>query len=922
MNNMTFTSDSTLAEIIASAKGRAVLVTHLPELLEGSQALRHPNQALTDLPHLWRKRLPALLRDLNSPAEDVWPQGIEQLSMNALDREAFAPRFTPWDPEPEDIALSTESVAHPAGARRLSLDGEWQLAEGGKLSDRLTGAWDDSIPAQVPGSVHTALVEAGRIPETTFGRNQIIARQESFKTWWMRCDFARPADMVGEMLLFGGVANRCTVWLNGRMLGSHEGMFGGPDFNIAGRLQERNTLVLRLDPVPFEIDVNRAFNPDSNDSWKRTVVFNNVYGWHYSNLQSLGIWRSVAIHDRPTVALIDPFMRTVAAAAGIAELALRFESHSSPWSGTLKTTIAPENFAGQPLSFSKRIKSDAAAHTCNLQLQIPDPKVWWPVDMGDQPLYQVTLSFTPDDGSVADVHRFNFGLRTIEMAPLPGGPRPDRYNWTFVINGQPMFIKGSNWCTLDALLDFSRERYERFIKLAAMQHVQMFRPWGSGMPETDDFYDLCDRYGILVMQEWPTAWNSHVTQPYDMLEETVRRNTLRIRNHPSLAMYGGGNESSEPFGPAIDMMGRLSIELDDTRVFHRGEPWGGSSHDYGTYWGRQNLDYSLNMTSVFWGEFGLACSPVYESVLRYLPDEEKDLWPPLKGDAFAYHTPIFDTYEDVSRLKQNAGYFLPQDCTLEQYTIGSQLSQAVGIRHTLERARCRWPHSTGALYYKMTDNFPAASWACIDWYGAPKIGHYFFQDAFAPLHACVLFTSTNNVGIPVSLPVFLLDDAGALADSDWRVSVRAYSGDLQPIKRENYEGQGGVTNPQKLGEFTLTFEETDTVPLFVVSEVWKDGALVDRSFYFVNFEPVKGSLFNLPRTALDFEVRGQDVIVSNSGDLPAAAVDVSRPGHLDSFTVADNYFWLEAGESASVEVSDADGLVVSAWNAEAVRAAD
>ena len=488
--------------------------------------------------------------------------------------------------------------------------------------------------------------------------------------------------------------------------------------------------------------------------------------------------------------------------------------------------------------------------------------------MGEQPLYQVTVSFSPDDGGAADAHSFNFGLRTIEMAPLPGGPRPDRYNWTFVINGQPMFIKGTNWCTLDALLDFSRERYERFIKLAAMQHVQMFRPWGSGMPETDDFYDLCDRYGILVMQEWPTAWNSHVTQPYDMLEETVRRNTLRIRNHPSLAMYGGGNESSEPFGPAIDMMGRLSIELDDTRVFHRGEPWGGSSHDYGTYWGRQNLDYSLNMTSVFWGEFGLACSPVYESVLRYLPAEEKDVWPPLEDGAFAYHTPIFDTYDDVSRLKQNAYYFVPSDCTLEQYTIGSQLSQAVGIRHTLERTRCRWPHSTGALYYKMTDNYPAASWACIDWYGAPKIGHYFFQDAFAPLHACLLFSSTNNVGIPVSLPVYLLDDASALVDSRWQVVVRAYSGDLQLIKREDYDGQGSVTNPHKLGDFTLTFEETDSVPLFVVSEVWQNDALAQRTFYFVNFEPVKGSLFTLPRTELAFEARGNDVIVRNTGSLP------------------------------------------------------
>ena len=156
--------------------------------------------------------------------------------------------------------------------------------------------------------------------------------------------------------------------------------------------------------------------------------------------------------------------------------------------------------------------------------------------------------------------------------------------------------------------------------------------------------------------------------------------------------------------------------------------------------------------------------------------------------------------------------------------------------------------------------------------------------------------------------------------------VRAYSGDLQLIKREDYDGQGSVTNPHKLGDslftFTLTFEETDTVPLFVVSEVWQNDALAQRTFYFVNFEPVKGSLFTLPRTELAFEARGNDVIVRNTGSLPAVAVDVSRPGHLDTFTVSDNYFWLDAGEAATVEVSEVDGLVVSAWNAEAVGAAD
>jgi hypothetical protein len=103
-----------------------------------------------------------------------------------------------------------------------------------------------------------------------------------------------------------------------------------------------------------------------------------------------------------------------------------------------------------------------------------------------------------------------------------------------------------------------------------------------GQPVTDDFYDLCDELGLMVMQEWPTAWNSHKEQPYGVLEETVRLNTLRLRNRPSWVMTTGGNESSDPFGPAIDMMGRLAIELDGTRPFHRGEPWGGSRHAYPT----------------------------------------------------------------------------------------------------------------------------------------------------------------------------------------------------------------------------------------------------------------------------------------------------------------------------------------------------
>ncbi len=840
-----------------------------------------------------------------------------QKSLDEIEREEFAPRFTPWDAEPELVVLDDSPITHPLGMGVLSLDGAWQLAEGGKLADRLGGEWTDAIPANVPGSVHTALVEAGIIPDPSFGLNQAIARQESFKTWWMRRDFPCPASLRGDALMFEGVANRCTVWLNGKMLGGHEGMFGGPDFDIAGLLQADNTLIVRLEPIPFESWNPSGTNPDNNGSWMRTVVFNNVYGWHYSNLPSLGIWRSVSIRDKPSVRMDHPFAKTADAQAGIVELALQFVGDAEGWSGTLSGSVEPENFAGRRYAFKYPVESDAGELKKSLRFQVPDPKLWWPVDMGEQNLYRVTLSFLPDGAGEADVHSFTLGLRTIAMAPLPQGPQPDLYNWTFLINGEPMFIKGTNWCTLDPLMDFRRERYERFIKLAAMQHIQMLRPWGSGMPETDDFYDLCDRYGILVMQEWPTAWNSHVTQPYGMLEETVRRNTLRIRNRPSLAMYGAGNESGQPFGPAIDMMGRLSIELDDTRPYHRAEPWGGSLHNYNCYWQREHLDHNLNMTSIFFGEFGLACSPVYESLMRYLPEDEKDLWPPREDGAFAYHTAVFNKYEGVSRLTQYANYFVPADCSLEDYTIGSQLSQAVGIRHTLERARCRWPESTGALYYKLTDNYPAASWACIDWYGAPKIGHYFFQDAFAPLHACALFNSLNNMGTPLSLPVYLLDDASELADASWQVLIRAYDGGLQLIKSAGFEGRGSVTSPHALGDFSLSYAQTDTVPLFVVAEVWKDKSLADRTFYFVNYEAIKGSLFNLPQSALSLEVDGSEAVVTNTGSLPAVAVHVSRPGHLDTFEVSDNYFWLDVGESATLEVNSASGLTVGAWNVSA-----
>ena len=850
------------------------------------------------------------------------PKLVPGKSIDEIDRASFGAGPAPMAAKAALVTLRAGSAEHPAGAPVLELDGTWQMAEAGRDAARLAGEWSDAIPAQVPGSVHAALVAAGKMPDPTVGRNQPIVAQASYKIWWLRTTFLRPEGAQGERLVFEGVCNRCTVWLNGVKLGGHEGMFGGPSFNIAKHLRDENTLIVKLDPIP-----EREPGKIANESWRQTVVFNNVYGWHYSQCPSLGIWRSVRIEGAPAVRMDNPFIATRDAKTGAMDLMVALQGSGKKWSGILTGTVQPDNFIGAARCFAVRVKAAAARRDVRLQFRIPKPQLWWPNDMGAPNLYRLTLSFVPDGGRStlgsdaaggSDTQSFTFGIRTIAMAPLPGGPKPEKYNWTFVINGKPMFVKGTGWCTMDPLMDFSRARYDRFLSLARDQHCQMVRGWGSGMPETDDFYDLCDRYGIMVMQEWPTAWNSHETQPYGMLEETVRLNTLRLRNRASLAMWGAGNESGKPFGRAIDMMGRLSIEMDGTRPFHRGEPWGGSGHPYDSYWGRQPLDEHLRREADFFGEYGLACFPVYESVQRYLPDNEKQLWPPPADGAFAFHTPIFNTVQCLSRIGQFANTFAPKNGTMEQFVIGSQMAQVVCLRHQYDRARSRWPQCTGSLYYKMNDNFPAASWATVDWYGAPKMGHYFMQQTMAPLHACLRFSTVHYMATWFNQPVFLLDDANSLKGHAWQVTVRACDGALREIKRTAFEGRDSIKSPLTVGQFELDTAQTDTAPLLFVTEVHVDGQLADRTFYWVNYEFDKGCLFRLPRTTVALTVENGAAVVRNTGALPAVGVHVDRPGHLDTFTVSDNYFWLDAGETRTVRVNSTDGLTAAAWNADTI----
>ncbi len=350
----------------------------------------------------------------------------------------------------------------PAKASQVLLDGSWQLLEGGNAEQRLSGDWSKAISAPVPGSVHTALYRAGVIPFPFLGRNQEVAKDWSAKTYWYKKTFPRPPKGPDQTLVFHGVCNRCTIWLNGKELGQHEGMFTRLEFPVHELLQDTNTLIVKLDPAL---------------PWHQTVVFNNSYGWHYSKFPPLGIWQSVDIHGEPAVAVQNPFVATRDAEAGVVDLVVNLAGPQNGWSGKLVGTIAPDNFTGKSCHFQSAVQSVTASKELHLQFTVPSPRLWWPVDMGKPNLYKLTLAFTPADGKPPDVKETAFGIRTIRMAPINHRPHPRRFDWTFVVNGQPLFVKGAGWCTCDAMMDFSRARYDRLLTLAASQHIQMLRAW-------------------------------------------------------------------------------------------------------------------------------------------------------------------------------------------------------------------------------------------------------------------------------------------------------------------------------------------------------------------------------------------------------------------------------------------------------------
>ena len=815
-----------------------------------------------------------------------------------MNREA-AVRVTPTE---VDGAPRAEAPAE------IPLDGWWRLTrDDGRMA----------VPARVPGSVLAALTEAGAIPDPYFGTNAVVARPlvtEHDWTYW-RTFTLEKAPEGRAVLSFDGVCDRMTVELNGRTVGSHQGMFGGPDVDVSQALRPgENKLVVRL---------KRAL------PWRETVVVNCTYGWHYSQLVPLGIWRGVRLRFPLEAELTSPFVTVRDARKG--EVSYRAEVKGEIAARKLSVTVGTDGK-------THAVTVPVTGSVVRLDFAIPDPRLWWPNGHGEQPLYTLESRLISADGRVLDVKRSRFGLRDLVFRNPSGNGA--WYARQAVVNGKPIFLKGANWCTADALLRVDRARYAAILARAKEQGTNWFRAWGGGLMETDDFYDLCDELGILVMQEWPSCWDSHRQQPRDALEETVRRTTERLRNHPSLAIWCGGNEGSGAADDPVmwEVLGRGAMLGDGTRPFYVQDNYGGADSQVTHRHIRWTREYPERLPEIFHGkglclhEFGNDAALGRASLAKIVLPEDLALWPIPRDGAVSYHTSTFGGFNAIHRQLGGTSAYealdvaqtivdrysgqrielgdvstylayarsVVDDARLTGYdalAFGSQFVQAMAVAPLIAESRLAWPRVPSVCYYKLNDVAPAGTWAVVDWFGLPKIAHWFVQDYYAPTTALAAVPTTQFADKPAQewkIPVGVVSDEGR-TDVTGRVTL--YGPDLKPIVTRDFTGRTTLA---------LTHEQAAQVPSILISEAHTKSGAVASTWLPLNYAKRRGSLLDLPKTTLTARWDGGELEVTNTGSVLAVGVQLTTDDDT-SVRPSDNWFCLAPGATRRVVLRPADG---------------
>ena len=579
----------------------------------------------------------------------------------------------------------------------------------------------------VPGCDVSVLLENGRIPDINVGRNLEVCRWVERFSWGFRKHFTFSPEWKNcrqIRLTLKGIDYSAEIFFNGVNIGRHTGMFLPFEYDITRLVnpEGENLLAVIFDPAPQACPNHQEKNPAEFAYYHRHQM---GFGWDWARAAiTTGIWDHVEIHGYGAARMKDVFFRYLGDGRCSAALDVEaLEDCTLP----LAIRLTPDGFAGKSAEYSTELKLRAGSNHAEVTFNVEDPHLWFPNGYGEQPLYNLEI----DLGNGMDRYCRKAGLRTIAMARNPNSPE-GAYDQTFVINGVKIFVRGLNWVPADLLFYCTgREDYERLVKLAAVSGFNLFRSWGGGLIEKTEFFECCDKYGMMVWQEFPHGCSNSPKDPdYLAYSEVEGESILRkIRNHVCLSLICGGNEvlyygeipNSPMFKTYAEQVARLTPDL----AFHISCPdlSRPGERNHGPWWMESHEFYNKH-DRIIATEIGCNGMPEEESVRRFIPENE----PLPEGQSYHYHFLHLQKAPDLHRQWEPFG---PE--TLWEHCQSSMFVQADITGYQMEHYRRGWPEKSGCFFWQYNEPWPTFTWSLLDYYSVPKLAMYRLAKSNAPV---------------------------------------------------------------------------------------------------------------------------------------------------------------------------------------------
>jgi beta-mannosidase len=782
--------------------------------------------------------------------------------------------------------------------------------------------------ATVPGTVLTTLVNNGVYPEPLYGENMRAIPESLNKTsYWYRTTFSVPAAYKGRhtWIHFGGINYSAQIWVNGREVGTMRGAFIRGDFDVSQFVQpgRRAVLAVLVAPqphpgVPHEHTVALGVGQNGGETAIDGPTFLSTIGWDWLPAirdRDTGIWLPVTMDATGPVLVKDPFitadLSSTHESADLHVSATLENKSPKPVTGTLTGVIRLQNAQAQnapsqnpqngEIAFHKSVtiaangaEAIALESKSTPELHLSDPKLWWPNGYGPQNLYTLTLRFDVGAKS-SDITTQQFGIRKIEYQVA------DSENLTLSVNGVRVMARGGNWGLDEGMKRIPRERLDAQFHMHALANLNIIRNW-VGQSTSPDFYDMADKYGILLWDEFfqPNPLDGPDVGDVPTYLANVTDKVLRYRNHPSIALWCARNEGYPP-KELDDTLQKLMSRLDPTRLYQSNSSAGRGVASHGPYYWRSPRFFYVIHES-FKTETGSVSIPTIESIQGMMPQKD---WETINDD-WAQHDMAAGAQrgnEFPTSLAVRYGHIR----NLADFVQKGQLATYEAFRAMYEGRNAEmFKTTTGVITWMSHPAQPSFVWQLYHYDLEPNAALYAVKKASETVH--VQFNEENrDIEVVNNRP-------GALSALQVKVLIYRFDGTL--------DSQKTYPVAQAPGSSTIQAAQIEVSarisPLYFIKLDLADasGNLLSSNFYWqhVAQDQFEG-LMNLPTVMLDAEastrVEGDKTVVTVT--LHNATNNVALLSHLQLHQkksgrrvlpvfYSDNYISLVPGESSTVSI--------------------